>query len=110
MVGDLKMSYTPSVSSRTVTSGSTTIAANTTSDVVTFSRSALERISPFAFDTDDSLNIETGVVGQLAVTTGPEVGLSIRRTANANEGKLTIKNANLASTRTVDWAVVAVTP
>lgn len=98
-------------SPRIISSGATVIPANTTLVLATPTRNAGERISFWAFPTDDVANIGFAQTFNTSGS-GDRIELFFRRTAVADQFEAVARNDNNGATpsRTLDWAILGVTP
>lgn len=90
---------------RIIASGQTLINANTTVDLATLSRFPNERLKLFLFPTNDVNGL---AFAESLSLLGDSVRVFFERTNVANQCKARASNGNLLTSRTVDWAVVAV--
>lgn len=87
---------------RKVSSGQTSLTANTTGTIATLTRNANEALDFYGYLTNNTASLRWGF-NQGA--SGTNISLFFERTANSNEFLFRYINADLTNARTLDWVV-----
>lgn len=97
------------VNNRIIASGSTTINAASSTTLTTQTRNAGELVKVLSFLTND---ITSATWQEGAVLSGivDDVQIAMQRTTTANEFAVLATNINAAVSRTIQWAIIGVTP
>ena len=90
--------------------GSSSVSAATTLTLGTATRISSARWIPALYVDTDTAGIEWAAVGILAVAGQPECGISLVRTAIADQGSIQGRNSHISDARTFDYGIWQIVP